>query len=93
MTDCELLVADYHSFTQLFDKHPRIERIARMTAEQFFIQKEKREIDLVMLEAKDRYLILKEEHPSLEQLIPQYHIASYLGVTATQLSRIRAQKD
>jgi len=61
-------------------------------AEQFFIQKEKREIELVTLEAKERYQIFQKEHPGLDQQIPQYHIASYLGVSPTQLSRIRAQK-
>jgi hypothetical protein len=55
-------------------------------------RKEKREIELVTLEAKERYAIFQQEHPQLEQLIPQYHIASYLGVSPTQLSRIRAQK-
>jgi CRP-like cAMP-binding protein len=56
------------------------------------VRKEKREIELVTLEAKERYAIFQQEHPQLEQLIPQYHIASYLGVSPTQLSRIRAQK-
>ena len=93
LTTCELLIADYHSFRALFDDFPKIERIARITAEQYFVQKEKREIELVTLEAKDRYRIFKEEYPELEQQIPQYHIASYLAVSPTQLSRIRAQKN
>jgi len=87
-----LLVSDYKKFERLYDTHPRLERMARIVAERFFVTKEKREIELATLEAKDRYLIFQEEHPGLEQLIPQYHIASFLGVSATQLSRIRAQK-
>ena len=54
---------------------------------------EKREVEIVLLEANKRYAIFKKEYPQLEQLIPQYHIASYLGITPTQLSRIRAQKN
>jgi CRP-like cAMP-binding protein len=92
LTPCQLLVGDYTSFTDLYDQYPKIERMARRLAEYFFIRKEKREIELVMLNAKERYAIFQEEHPNLEQLIPQYHIASYLGVSATQLSRIRALK-
>jgi hypothetical protein len=41
------------------------------------------------LDAEKRYLILREEFPGLEMKIPQYHIASYLGISATQLSRVR----
>ncbi|WMX15166.1 Crp/Fnr family transcriptional regulator [Aureispira sp. CCB-E] len=92
LTPCELFVAEYRSFTNLFEQYPNIERIARLLAEQFFIRKEKREIELVMLEAKERYAIFQEEHPYLEQQIPQYHIASYLGISATQLSRIRGER-
>ncbi len=92
LTDCTLFVADYQRYTKLYDRFPAIERLSRILAEQFFVQKEKREIELVLLEAKERYKIFQAEHPNLEQHIPQYHIASYLGVTPTQLSRIRAQK-
>lgn len=92
LTDCTLLVCEYKKITILYDLYPKIERLARILAEQFFVQKEKREIELVTLEAKERYLIFKQEYPQLEQLISQYHIASYLGVSPTQLSRIRAQK-
>jgi len=92
LTNCSLFVADFQKIRNLYDAYPKVERLARILAEQFFVSKEKREIELVTLEAKERYAIFQQEHPQLEQLIPQYHIASYLGVSPTQLSRIRAQK-
>jgi CRP-like cAMP-binding protein len=92
LTPCTLLIAEYQKILALYEEYPQIERLSRILAEQFFVRKEKREIELVTLEAKDRYGIFQEEHPQLEQLIPQYHIASYLGISPTQLSRIRGQK-
>ena len=92
LTQCSILVAPFEHITKLYTQFPTVERMARILAEQFFVSKEKREIELVTLEAKDRYAIFQKEHPGLEQRIPQYHIASYLGVSPTQLSRIRAQK-
>lgn len=92
LTDCKLLVAEYSKIIALYNDNPKVERLSRILAEQFFVRKEKREIELVTLEAKDRYAIFQKEHPELEQRIPQYHIASYLGVSPTQLSRIRAKK-
>lgn len=92
LTDCVVWVANFDSIAKLYDQYPLIERLARILAEQYFVNKEKREIDLVTLEAKERYLVFQQEHPGLEQIIPQYHIASYLGVSPTQLSRIRSQR-
>ena len=92
LTDCNLWIAPYKRITQLYDPYPRIERLARILAEQFFVTKEKREIELVTLDATERYAIFQREYPDLELKIPQYHIASYLGVSPTQLSRIRARK-
>ncbi len=53
------------------------------------IDKEEREVALVQDNATERYLRFKEKYASLEQRIPQFHIASHLGITPTQLSRIR----
>lgn len=89
LTDCHLRVADFYKFSRLYDSHPDLERMARKWAELHFVNKEQREIEIVLLTADKRYLIFQEQFPGLEQLIPQYHIASYLGVTPTQLSRIR----
>ncbi|MFD1771333.1 Crp/Fnr family transcriptional regulator [Sphingobacterium suaedae] len=89
LTHCELLTAQYQDLENLFDYHQDFERFGRKLAELFFAHKEQREVDIVMLDADKRYLIFQEQLPMLEQLIPQYHIASYLGITPTQLSRIR----
>jgi CRP-like cAMP-binding protein len=89
LTRCTIFVADYSHFSALYNKHPDLEIAARKLAERHFVAKEDREIDLVLLDADKRYLLLQKEFPKLEQLTTQYHIASYLGISATQLSRIR----
>lgn len=89
LTDCKALVANYADLTKLYDQHQDLERMSRKLAERYFVDKEKREVEIVLLDAHKRYLLFQTEYPDLEQHVPQYHIASYLGITPTQLSRIR----
>lgn len=89
LTDCVIYTCDFKALTNLYDECPDLERFARKIAEHYFLEKEKKEIEIVLLDASQRYLLFKKEFPTLEQLIPQFHIASYLGISATQLSRIR----
>lgn len=89
LTDCELLTASYEELIDVYDYHQDFERFGRKLAESFFVHKEQREVEIVTLDADERYRIFQNQFPMLEQLIPQYHIASYLGITPTQLSRIR----
>lgn len=53
------------------------------------IEKEEREISIVMESATERYMKLLFKHPDITNRIPQRHIAAHLGITPTQLSRIR----
>lgn len=91
LTDCIIYTCDFASLTILYDECQDLERFARKIAEYYFLEKEKKEIEIVLLDASQRYILFKEEFPTLEQLISQFHIASYLGISATQLSRIRKQ--
>lgn len=93
LTDCTILMADYEGITRLFEEYREIEKLARVLGEYLYVYKEKREIELVILQADERYKRFRKEYPNLENLIPQYHIASYLGITPTQLSRIRMKKE
>jgi len=89
LTDCMVTKIPLRTIEKLSEEHIEIERLRRKIAEHFFVLKEKRELEMALLQAEERYLIFRKEFPEAEQLIPQYHIASYLGISATQLSRIR----
>lgn len=58
---------------------------------QWVIEKEQREVSLVMENATERYLELLSKYPNIDQRIQQLHLASHLGITPTQLSRIRKE--
>jgi CRP-like cAMP-binding protein len=89
LTDCIVYTCSYKDLVSLYDMHQDLERLGRKIAEFYFLEKERKEIEIILLDAQERYRIFQKEFPTLEQLIPQYHIASYLGITPTQLSRIR----
>jgi CRP-like cAMP-binding protein len=89
LTDCIVLKIPFSIIEKLSENNIEIERLRRKIAERFFVLKEKRELEMSILQADERYLIFRNEFKGVEQLIPQYHIASYLGISATQLSRIR----
>ena len=55
----------------------------------WLLAKEAREVEIVQEDATQRYRRFLEAHPTFSSRIPQYHIASHLGITPTQLSRIR----
>jgi CRP-like cAMP-binding protein len=55
----------------------------------WLLAKDAREIAIVQDDATARYRRFLDEHPKLVERLPQYHIASHLGITPTQLSRIR----
>lgn len=55
----------------------------------WLIKKSSREVSLVQQDAQERYMEFLEKHPTLHKRLTQYHIASHLGITPTQLSRIR----
>ena len=89
LIDCVIYEASYSKVIKLSNSYPELVWLFKGLAEQFLVQKEYREIQLVLLEAAERYQIFRDEFPELEQIIPQYQIAAYLGVSPTQLSRIR----
>lgn len=87
----KLVRFSYVEFKKLFDKHRCLESFMLAIMEQQWIKKERHDIHMVTNDGEANYLIFREDFPQLENMIPQYHIASYLGITPIQLSRIRAQ--
>ncbi|EQA36343.1 cyclic nucleotide-binding domain protein [Leptospira inadai serovar Lyme str. 10] len=91
ISDCVLGVAKFSDYTRLYEKNIAWERLGRRTAELLFLKKARREYELLALSAEERYESLKKNYPGIEELVPQYHIASYLGITPVSLSRIRSK--
>lgn len=78
-----------HLLYELYERHTCWERMGRYNAEQLLLFKEAREKEMLLDSLETRYLRFLEEFPGLVKRVPQYHIASYLGVTDVALSRIR----
>ncbi len=89
LTECKIWVVNFSDLEIRYSKFHDLERLGRKVAEFYFLEKERKEIEMALQDATERYLKFRHQFPSLEQLIPQYHIASYLGISATQLSRLR----
>jgi len=52
----------------------------------------KRILNQLQLSAAERYDLFLKQYPDIEQHTPNYHIASYLGITQQSLSRIRIER-
>ncbi len=88
--DSILVSIDHKKYRELIDKHTDLKNFYISYLENnWVIDKEKREIDIVLKDADERYLDFIKTHPEIEKQVPLHYIASHLGITPTQLSRIR----
>ncbi|SHN10324.1 Crp/Fnr family transcriptional regulator [Mucilaginibacter sp. OK098] len=92
LTESSVLVIRYTEYQKLLATDSFWLKVAYTLAHNLLLKKFEKEFQLLTLSAAGRYNLLKKQHPDLEQLVPAYHIASYLGITPISLSRIRAQK-
>ena len=88
-TDVKLVVGNRNKEDALYKQFPKLESISRKVMEKFF--SEQQEIMAAYLNdtPEQRYLKLLEKRPDLFQIVPQFQIASYIGVKPESLSRIR----
>jgi CRP/FNR family transcriptional regulator, anaerobic regulatory protein len=89
ITDVEMAIADFDSVLDFFNSHNMLKEyfVNHLAKSHHVIQQ--RLTSYIRMNAKERYLSFLKEFPGLINRIPHYHIANYLGITTTQLSRIR----
>ena len=87
--DTTVSVGNEESAQAMFKRFPRFETISRAVMETFFTAQKKLLTSFLTDSPEQRYLTLLKSRPDLFQRIPQYHIASYIGVKPESLSRIR----
>ena len=89
LTDVSMWSITYADLQKVYCETKIGDRLGRLSSERLFLIKSKREQSLLNETAEERYLNLFKERPNLIKEIPLKYIASYIGVTAQALSRIR----
>lgn len=89
LTDVELCYISQKQFQNLIEKDPNFLKLAKYISDNYFIRKCKRETSFLKNSAAERFEMIKKLYPNIEQKVPQYHIASYLGIKPESLSRIK----
>jgi len=89
--DCTLLEITKTKLEILYKKYHSFSEIGRLMAESAFVQLEERVRLLHTEDLKTKYQFMIQNFPDVFQRVPQYQIASYLGVKPQSLSRMRAK--
>lgn len=92
MEDLELYTLQREDLYRLLEKHTSLQKLVRIWMEMMFIRKEEREASFLLDTAEQRYAELLNQNSQIGQRVPLKYLASYLGMTAETLSRIRSGK-
>lgn len=86
---CVLVVGNREKEEALYKQFPKLETVSRKVIEKVFAEQQELSGSYFTDSPEERYLKLLQTRPELVQRIPQYMIASYIGVKPESLSRIR----
>ncbi|MEC7771858.1 MAG: Crp/Fnr family transcriptional regulator [Bacteroidota bacterium] len=89
LEDSTLLAINHDDLQTLFQQAPIFERYFRLLVTSAFISLRKRILSSLGKSVKERYMEFCESYPNIEDRVPNYQIANYLGVSAEGLSRAR----
>ena len=89
--DSTLLAINREALEILYTRIPKFERFFRIKTTSAFVSLRTRILSSLQKSGKERYLEFCEFYPKIEQRVPNYHIANYLGLKPESLSRIRKE--
>ena len=92
ITDSSIIEFNAKELDGIHALFPEIESYQRKNLERHIVSLHKRILNQLQLNALERYDLFQKQYPDIEQYTPNYHIASYLGITQQSLSRIRVEK-
>ncbi|WP_026997783.1 Crp/Fnr family transcriptional regulator [Flectobacillus major] len=91
LEETELLFLNPQSKEELLSKVPKFERVFRLLVQRNLSVTQNRLFKTISKPALEKYLDFLERYPSIPQRVPQHYIASYLGISAEFLSKVRAK--
>lgn len=89
LEDSTLAIIPCELENELMERFPKIESFARLILEEELSIYQEIVASFITSGPEERYRNLMKNHPELLNRIPQYYLASYLGVKPESLSRIR----
>ena len=92
ITDSTIIEFNAKELDGIHSLFPEFEAFQRKNLERHVVSLHKRILNQLQLTALERYDLFLKQYPDIEQYTPNYHIASYLGITQQSLSRIRVEK-
>lgn len=91
--DSEIVCLEHHKQEELFKKLPQLEKYFRILMQRANAASQMRIKYFHDYSKEDNYRVFASQFPSFIQRIPQYMLASYLGITPEYLSELRKRKD
>lgn len=92
LEDSIILKIDYEAEQHLKSSNHKFETIFRIMAERGLAFYQRRIISNLTLSAEERYEHFVNKYPLILNRVPQYALASYLGMTTEFLSKIRNRR-
>ena len=89
--DSDLLLIDASGQQQIVDRVPGYSTAMRAGLQKHAAAKDLRIVKVLSTSAEERYLDFMRTFPTIAQRVPQWMVASYLGVSPETVSRIRSQ--
>lgn len=89
LEDCIISIGTPKSSAELMRKLPRLAALGANIMEDQLANQRMKYDDFIKLSPEDRYKNLQKTSPDLLNRVPQYLIASYVGIKPESLSRIR----
>ena len=90
VTHCKCWRIQFDDFMKLFSIEA-FREVGRTRLVTNYFELKNHTVSMITDHAKDRYLELIRTKPNIVQNVPLKHIATYLGITDTSLSRIRKE--
>jgi len=87
--DSTILILKRKDLYHFYETMNNFVNFGRLIAEHQFVRMCSKTDDLLLMTYEQRYKKIVKERPEVIQRVPQYMIASYLGITPEALSRIR----
>lgn len=91
LEDSQILVITVEQIEEIYRKYRVFERASRLITQLYRIKQSMRIRWFIEKNAEKRYDTFVENYPELINRVPQYMIASYLGITPESLSRLIAK--